>query len=80
MISLPLVVANADTATFDCSSVAGARHLLPERRARAYPRGAGGHRGRAAASATAFAPGARKMIEADGFTSARTKLGQPMVR
>lgn len=81
MKSLPLAVANADTATFDCSfgrgceggccrngrpSVSPAEHAVMQT---VLPR-----------ALPLMRPAAREMVEAEGFTSARTKLGQPMVR
>jgi Fe-S-cluster containining protein len=81
MKSLPLAITNADTATFDCSFGRGCEGICcrngrpsvtPEERAviesvmsRVVP---------------LLRPAARDAIESDGFTSARTKLGQPMVR
>ncbi|QJW99174.1 DUF3109 family protein [Frigoriglobus tundricola] len=81
MTRLPLAVLNADTATFDCSFGRGCEGICcrngrpsvsPAERAvmgSVMPR-----------VLPLLRPEARKMIEADGFTSARTKLGQPMVR
>lgn len=81
MTRLPLVVTNADTATFDCSFGRGCEGVCCRN-------------GRPSVSAAEqdvirsvlprvlplLRDPARKMIEADGFVSARTKLGQPMVR
>ncbi|HEY1186149.1 MAG TPA: DUF3109 family protein [Gemmata sp.] len=81
MISLSLVVSNADTATFDCSFGRGCEGICCKN-------------GRPSVSAAEQAvmrsvlarvlpllrPEARKVIEADGFVSARTKVGQQMVR
>jgi Fe-S-cluster containining protein len=81
MKSLPLAVENADTATFDCSFGRGCEGICcrngrpsvgPEERAaigRVLPR-----------VLPLLRPAARAVVEADGFTSARTKIGQPMVR
>jgi hypothetical protein len=81
MISLPLAVENADTATFDCSFGRGCDGICcrngrpsvgPEERAvitSVLPR-----------VLPLLRPDARRIIEKDGFTSARTKVGQPMVR
>ena len=79
--SLPVVVTNADTATFDCTFGRGCEGVCCKN-------------GRPSVSAAEqkrirsvmkrwlplLRPEARKVIEADGFVSARTKLGQPMVR
>jgi hypothetical protein len=81
MKSLPLAITNAETATFDCSFGRGCEGICcrngrpsvtPAERAvidsvmsRVLP---------------LLRPAARAAIESDGFTSARTKLGQPMVR
>lgn len=78
---VPLAVLNLDTATFDCSFGRGCDgpcchngrpSVTPEERAtiqgvldRALP---------------LMRPEARAAVEADGFVTARTKLGQPMVR
>ncbi len=83
MTSLPLAVAvaNADTATFDCSFGRGCEGVCCRN-------------GRPSVTAAEQAviesvlprvlpllrPEAKKVLEADGFTSARTKLGRPMVR
>ncbi len=81
MTSLPLALTNANTATFDCSFGRGCEGICcrngrpsvgPDEQAviqsvmpRVFP---------------LLRPEARKVIESDGFVSARTKLGQPMVR
>jgi hypothetical protein len=79
--SLPLAVTNADTATFDCSFGRGCDGICCRN-------------GRPSVSAAEQAviesvlprvlpllrEEARKVLETDGFTSARVKLGQPMVR
>lgn len=81
MPSLPLAVTNADTATFDCSFGRGCEGICCKN-------------GRPSVDAAEQAviqrvlprvlpllrPAARDLIEADGFVSARTKLGRPMVR
>ena len=79
--SLPVVVTNADTATFDCSFGRGCEGLCcrngrpsvgPEERARIVallPR-----------LLPLLRPDARALVEAEGFLSNRTKLGRPMVR
>jgi Fe-S-cluster containining protein len=81
MKSLPLAVANADTATFDCSFGRGCDgpccrngrpSVTPAERAviaSVLPR-----------VLPLLRPAARTLLETEGFTSARTKLGQPMVR
>lgn len=81
MTSLPVVVSNADTATFDCIFGRGCEGICckngrpsvsPEERAtieRVLPR-----------ALPLLRPAARKLVEAGGFLSRRTKLGQPMVR
>ncbi len=80
-MSLPLAVTNADTATFDCSFGRGCDGICcrngrpsvtPEEHAviaSVLPR-----------VLPLLREEARKVIEADGFTSARKKVGQPMVR
>jgi Fe-S-cluster containining protein len=81
MKSLPLAIENADTATFECTFGRGCDGICcrngrpsigPEERKtieavlpRALP---------------LLRPEARAVIEADGMTSARTKIGQPMLR
>ncbi len=81
MTSLPLALTNADTATFDCSFGRGCEGICcrngrpsvgPDEQAiiqSVMPR-----------VMPLLRPDARKVIEADGFVSARAKLGQPMVR
>ncbi len=81
MINLPLAVDNADTATFDCSFGRGCEGICcrngrpsvgPEEQkviAAVLPR-----------VLPLLRPDARTAIARDGFTSARTKLGRPMVR
>src|SRR5262245_17614159 len=81
MTRLPLAVANADTATFDCSFGRGCDgpccrngrpSVTPAERAvieAVLPR-----------VLPLLRPVAREVIEAEGITSSRTKLGQPMVR
>jgi Fe-S-cluster containining protein len=80
-LSLPLAVTNAETATFDCSFGRGCEGICCKN-------------GRPSVSAEEQAviesvmprvlpllrEEARKVIETDGFTSARVKVGQPMVR
>jgi hypothetical protein len=79
--SLPVVVTNAATATFDCSFGRGCDGLCcrngrpsvdPDEQARI--------RAQLPKILPHLRPDARKLIEADGFVSARTKLGQPMLR
>src|SRR5947209_7954139 len=79
--SLPVVVANAETATFDCSFGRGCdgvccRNGRPsvtpaEQKviASVLPR-----------ALPLMRPEARAAVESEGVVSARTKLGQPMVR
>lgn len=80
-VALPVLVANAATATFDCTFGRGCEGLCckngrpsvdPEEQARIHD------------NLTKFLPhlrpAARKLIEAEGFLSNRVKLGQPMVR
>ncbi|HJZ60140.1 MAG TPA: DUF3109 family protein [Gemmataceae bacterium] len=79
--SLPVVVANANTATFECTFGRGCEGICcrngrpsvdPDEQARIN---------RVLARALPLLrPEAREVIEADGFVSNRTKLGQPMVR
>jgi hypothetical protein len=80
-ISLPVVVANAETATFECTFGRGCEGICckngrpsvdPEEQARI--------RGVLARALPRLRPEARKAIEADGFLTNRTKLGQPTVR
>jgi Fe-S-cluster containining protein len=79
MKSLPL--ANADTATFDCSFGRGCDGICCKNgRPSVTP-------AEQAVIAVVLprvlpllSPAAREALERDGFTSARTKLGQPMVR
>ncbi len=80
-LALPVVVANADSATFDCIFGRGCdgicckngRPSVPpaeQKAIRAVLRRALPH----------LRPEARKLIEASGFLSKRTKIGHPMVR
>jgi Fe-S-cluster containining protein len=81
MKSLPLVVENADTATFDCSFGRGCEGVCcrngrpsvdpAEQKviASVMPR-----------VLPLLRPAARALLERDGFVSARTKVGRPMVR
>lgn len=80
-LALPVVVVNAETATFDCvfgrgcdgiCCKNGRPSVTPEEQAviaavlpRALPH---------------LRPEARKLVEAGGFISNRTKIGQPMLR
>lgn len=80
-LSLLVVIANADTATFDCTFGRGCEGICCRN-------------GRPSVDADELAviqrnlprflprlrPEARKLIETEGVTSNRTKLGQPMVR
>src|SRR5262249_34087083 len=81
MKSLPLAIANAESATFDCSFGRGCDGICCKN-------------GRPSVSPAEQAviasvlprvlpllrPEAQKLIEQDGFTSARTNLGPPLVR
>jgi Fe-S-cluster containining protein len=81
MISLPIAVENADTATFDCSFGRGCEGIC----CRNGRPSVGPEEVKAIAAVLPrvlplLRAEARSMIEKDGFTSARTKVGQPMVR
>jgi Fe-S-cluster containining protein len=81
MKSLPLAVENAATATFDCSFGRGCEGICCRN-----GRPSVGPDERQVMSAVLprvlplLRPAARAVVERDGFTSARTKLGRPMVR
>lgn len=78
---LPVVVTNADTATFDCSFGRGCEGICCKNgRPSVTPAEQKRIRSVMKRWLPLLRPEARKVIEADGFTSARTKLGQPMVR
>jgi hypothetical protein len=81
MKSLPLAVTNADTATFDCTFGRGCEGICCKN---GRPSVSPAEQAVIAAvlprALPLLRPEARKVIEADGFVSARTKIGQPMVR
>jgi hypothetical protein len=81
MKSLPLAIANADTATFDCSFGRGCDGICCKNgRPSVTPAEQAVIASVLARAIPLLRPEARKVIEQDGFVSARTKLGQPMVR
>jgi hypothetical protein len=81
MKSLPLAIENAETATFDCSFGRGCDGIC----CRNGRPSVGPDEQKVIASVLPrvlplLRPEARSAIERDGFTSARIKVGQPMVR
>ncbi len=79
--SLPLVVVNAATATFDCSFGRGCDGLCCKNgRPSVNPDEADRIQRNLAKFLPHLRPDARKLIEKQGFLSRRTKLGRPMVR
>jgi Fe-S-cluster containining protein len=79
--SLPLAVTNAETATFDCSFGRGCEGICCKN---GRPSVSEEEQAVIASVLPRVLPllreDARKVIEADGFISARMKVGQPMVR
>lgn len=81
MKSFPLAVTNADTATFDCSFGRGCEGICCKNgRPSVTPAEQAVIASVLPRALPLLRPEARKMIEKDGFVSARTKIGQPMVR
>ena len=81
MTSLPLAVTNADTATFDCSFGRGCEGICCRNgRPSVTPAEQAAMASVLPRVLPLLRPEAQKVMEADGFVSARTKLGQPMVR
>ena len=79
--SLPVVVANAETATFDCLFGRGCDGVCCKNgRPSVDPAEAAAIRDSLERVLPHLRPEARARIEAEGFLSSRTKLGQPMVR
>jgi Fe-S-cluster containining protein len=78
-VALPIV--NADTATFECVFGRGCDGICCQN---GRPSVDAGEQKRIQKTLKKvlphLRPAARKLIESDGFVSARTKLGQPMVR
>lgn len=80
-ISLPLAVANAAEATFDCSFGRGCDGLCCRNgRPSVGPEELARIRGQLPRLLPLLRPDARRLVEAAGFVSNRTKLGRPMVR
>lgn len=78
---LPVVVTNGDTATFDCSFGRGCEGVCCKNgRPSVTPAEQKRVRGVLKRALPLLRPAAREAVAADGFVSARTKLGQPMVR
>ena len=81
MFSLPLAVANSDTATFDCSFSRGCDSgCCKNGRPPVGPAEREAIDGVLARALPLMRPAARAAVERDGFASARTKGGNPMVR
>lgn len=81
MKPLPLAVANADTATFDCSFGRGCEGICCKNgRPSVTPAERGVIESVLARALPLMRPEARALVERDGFVSARTKVGHPMVR
>ena len=79
--SLPVVVANAGAATFDCLFGRGCDGVCCKNgRPSVDPAEAAAIRASLDRVLPHLRPEARTLIEAEGFLSNRTKLGQPMVR
>ena len=79
--SLPVVVANAETATFDCLFGRGCDGVCCRNgRPSVDPAEAEAIRGSLDRVLPHLRPEARALVEAEGFLSNRTKLGRPMVR
>ena len=79
--SLPVVVANAETATFECTFGRGCEGICCRNgRPSVGPEELARINGVLARVLPLLRPEARAVVEADGFISRRTKLGQPMVR
>jgi Fe-S-cluster containining protein len=80
-VPLPVVVANADTATFDCIFGRGCEGICCKNgRPSVTPEEQAAIRGVLDRALPHLRPEARKLIEAEGFISNRTKLGHPMLR
>jgi Fe-S-cluster containining protein len=81
MKSLPLAVTNAETATFDCSFGRGCDGICCRNgRPSVTPAEQAVIASVLPRALPLMRPEARAVVERDGITSARTKLGQPMVR
>lgn len=80
-LALPVVVANAATATFDCSFGRGCAGLCcTNGRPAVGPEELARIREQLPRLLPLLRPAARRLVEAAGFVSNRTKLGRPMVR
>jgi hypothetical protein len=81
ILNLPVVVTNADTATFDCSFGRGCDGpCCRNGRPSVGPAEEARIRDLLPRLLPLLRPDARQLVEADGFLSSRTKLGRPMVR
>ena len=81
MRSLPLAVSNADTATFDCSFGRGCEGICCKNgRPSVSPAEQAVISSVLPRALPLMRPVARALVETSGFVSARTKIGQPMVR
>jgi Fe-S-cluster containining protein len=81
MKSLPLAVTNADTATFDCSFGRGCEGICCKNgRPSVTPAEQAVIASVLPRVLPLLRPEAQKTLARDGFVSARTKIGQPMVR
>lgn len=78
---LPLAVANAETATFDCSFGRGCEGICCRNgRPSVSPEEAARIQAQVPRLLPLLRPAARKLVETQGFLGRRTKLGRPMVR
>jgi Fe-S-cluster containining protein len=80
-LALPVVVANAETATFDCIFGRGCEGICCQNgRPSVSPAEEAAIQTVLPRVLPLLTPAARKVIEENGFLSKRKKLGQPMVR
>jgi len=81
MQSLPVVVENAETATFDCTFGRGCEGICCKNgRPSVDEAEQAAIRAVLTRALPHLRPLARKLVEAEGFLSNRTKLGNPMLR
>ncbi|MBY0457388.1 MAG: hypothetical protein K2V38_08635, partial [Gemmataceae bacterium] len=81
MLSLPVVVSNADTATFECSFGRGCEGICCRNgRPSVTAREQDVIRAVLPRVLPLLREEARKVVQADGFVSGRKKLGAPMLR
>jgi Fe-S-cluster containining protein len=79
--AVPLTVVNIETATFECSFGRGCEGICCKNgRPSVGPDEIATIEGQLHRALPLMTPAARKLVEAEGFLSRRTKLGRPMVR